>query len=239
MRSDSAFVAVGLVIGLAFAGSHAAAQSSVEDFESSSYQEQLDPALGVEPQYARSRPRYTAYSGADIGVPVVLNVDHDLIRPGANLHVQGGLDLNYFAAFLHGGWRWVPIDYGRAAEANNTTYGTDGRTPLKNGYFGLGLRGQVPNRSRVLPYASVSFDFNFWNLNEEDVACVGYNYWYCYEYDVYRFTPGFSGRVGTAIELGNSVYVDFGVGLSMSFEGDFFDRNESWVEPYVGVMRRM
>lgn len=219
--------------------SGAAAQTTVEDFESPEYQEQLDPAWGVTPKTgARARPTYRAYGAFDIGVPVMLDVDRDLVRPGANLHAQGGWDFGYGAIFLHGGWRWIPVDFNRARDAGVDTYGASGRTPLKNPYFGIGLRGQIPNSSRFLPYASVSFDFNFWNFREQGVACGGYYYWWCNGYDVYRFTPGFSGRIGTGIELVSSIYLDLGLGVSMSFEGDFFDKNRAWLEPYLGVMHR-
>ena len=55
---------------------------------------------------------------------------------------------------------------------------------------------------------------------------------------MYRFSPGFTGRLGAAIEIGAMTYVDLGVGLSMSFPGDFWDRNEKWIEPYIGFMHR-
>ena len=233
----------GIGLGIIALGSQVAAESpSVQyegaDFDSPSYQAGLDPAWGVQPVVQHTR-RFTMYGAFDLGVPVMLDVDRELIRPGANLHVQGGADLGYFGAFIHAGWRFIPVDFDRASDAGLSTYGASGRSPLKNPYFGLGLRLQASNPSRVLPYVSGSFDFNFWNLRETDVACVGYYYWWCNDYDVYRFTPGFSGRAGLAVELARGTYVDLGVGLSMSFEADFFDDNEVWVEPYLGVLQRM
>lgn len=211
-----------------------------DDFSSPSYQSQLDPAWGVSPSGDGQPivPASRMYGGFDLGVPLMMDVDHDLIRPGANLHVQGGVDLGYAAFFLHGGWRWIPVDFDRAADAKHPEYEGLGRDPLKNPYFGLGVRGQIPNRSRVLPYASVSFDFNFWNFHETEFACTGYYYWWCADYDVYRFTPGFTGRAGLAVYIAQGVYVDFGMGASMSFEGDFFDQNQSWIEPFAGLMTR-
>jgi hypothetical protein len=86
----------------------------------------------------------------------------------------------------------------------------------------------------------VSFDFNFWNFNETDVACIGgYYSWWCSSYNVYKFTPGFTGRVGAAIEVRNGLYVDLGVNVSMTFAGDFFESNQTWVEPFLGVMQRI
>lgn len=222
-------------------GSAAEAQTSYEgegDFGSASYESGLDPAWGVAPSSNSSTQR-RMFGGFDLGVPVIVDVDRDLVRPGVNLHGQGGLDLGYVAFFVHGGWRWIPIDYDRAAKAGQTQYAGGGREPLSNPYFGLGVRGQIPNRSRLLPYASASFDFNFWNLDETDIQCTGYYYWWCSEYDVYRFSPGFSGRVGTAIEIRDSFYLDLGMGVSMTFEGNFFESNQAWLEPFIGVMQRL
>ena len=59
-----------------------------------------------------------------------------------------------------------------------------------------------------------------------------------YEYNVYEFTPGFSGRAGLAFYIGHCTYVDLGMNVSMSFEGDFFAENQTWLEPYGGVLCR-
>jgi hypothetical protein len=187
-------------------------------------------------EHKPSRWRRSPFGSFDIGVPIVLDNDPDLIRPGANLHAQGGIDIGYLSFFAHGGWRWIPVDFDRAAKNGHPEYEGEGRDPLKNPYFGLGLRAQVPNDTPLLPYLSASFDFNFWNFRESDRACAGgYYYWYCANSSVYRFTPGFSGRVGTSVDLKRGINIDFGLGASMSFKGDFFDRSEVWLEPYAGV----
>jgi hypothetical protein len=211
-----------------------------DDFSSPGYQSQLDPAYGVTPggDGPPVHPASRTFGSIDLGVPLMLDVDHDLIRPGVNLHAQGGLDLGYVAFFVHGGWRWIPVDFDRYAEKGHSQYEGEGRDPLKNPYFGLGVRGQIPNRSRVMPYASVAFDFNFWNFQETDIVCGGFYYWWCADYEVYRFTPGFSGRLGLAVHIAQGLYVDLGMGASMSFEGDFFESNQAWVEPYAGVLMR-
>jgi hypothetical protein len=184
------------------------------------------------------RPPSSMFGSFDIGVPVVLDVDRALIRPGANLHVQGGLDLGYVGFFIHGGWRWIPVDFDRASKGK-PQYEGEGRDPLKNPYFGLGIRAQVPNRSRLIPYISASVDFNWWNFRESSAACSGgYYYWYCNDYDVYRFTPGFSGRIGSMVHVRHGMYVDFGLGMSVTLEGDFFDRTEYWMEPFLGIAMR-
>jgi hypothetical protein len=198
----------------------------------------LDPAYGTQTNGPSLRV-LTYFIGFDVGVPLMFDVDRELVRPGGNLHLQGGVNFDYVGAFVHGGWRFIPVDFDRALDAGRDTGGNTGRDPLKNPYFGFGFRGQVPNQSRFLPYASVSFDFNFWNFRQTGVACGGVYYWWCSSYDVYHFTPGFSGRVGTAIHLGRGVDLDLGLGVSMSFAGDFFENNKAWAEPYLGILHRM
>jgi hypothetical protein len=211
-----------------------------DDFSSPEYKAGLDPAWGVSMSGEAPPivPRGRTFGGFDLGVPLLLDVNHDLIRPGANLHVQGGIDLGYVAFFVHGGWRWVPVDFDRAAKHGHPEYEGGGRDPLSNPYFGFGVRGQIPNRTRLMPYASASFDFNFWHFRETDIVCGGYYYWWCNDYNVYEFTPGFSGRLGLAVYLGQGLYVDLGMGLSMSFQGEFFSKNQTWIEPFLGLAYR-
>jgi hypothetical protein len=189
--------------------------------------------------YGTSLRAPEGFVGLTVGVPIMLNTDSELIRPGGDFNVQGGINFGYVGAFLHGGWRFIPVDFDRALDAGIDTYDRTGRDRLKNPYFGFGVRGQVPNRSRFVPYLSGAFDFNFWNFRESAVACGGYGYWWCGSYDVYRFTPGFTGRIGTTIALGRHTSIDAGLGMTMSFEGNFFESNQSWVEPYLGVVHRM
>jgi hypothetical protein len=212
-----------------------------DDFNSPEYKASLDPAWGVSPHSEGPpvRPPHRAFGAFDLGVPIVMNTDRDLVRPGANLHVTGGLDLGFVAFFLHGGFRAVPLDFDRYAKHGHPAYTGEGRDPLKNPYFGFGVKGQFPNRTRLLPYASVSFDFNFWNFRETEVSCGGYYYWWCDDYNVYRFTPGFTGTLGGAIYVARGFYVDLGLAVAMSFKGDFFDKSQWWLEPQVGVLHRM
>lgn len=184
--------------------------------------------------------RRTMYGGVDLGVPILHNRENSLVRPGVNFHGQGGIDFGYLAAFLHGGFRWVPVDFDKAEGEEFDDYEDLGREPLKNPYFGFGLRLQFPNQSRLLPYASGSFDFNFWHFYEDELVCAtgAYNWW-CTERDVYYFTPGFSGRLGLAIRAKQTFYLDLGVGMSMSFAGAFFPDETSWLEPYIGITQRL
>jgi hypothetical protein len=194
-----------------------------------------EPAPAPPKAPTRSRIQLRSFGAFDVGMPLVLDVDRNLIRPGVNLHMRGGLDIGYVAFFAHGGWRAIPVDFERSAENGHPEYAGEGRDPLQNISFGFGLQGQIPNRTRVLPYLGASFDFNFWHFRESAVACGGYYYWYCANYNVYEFAPGLSGRLGMAVDMARGVYLDLALGMSMSFEGEFFERNEVWLEPFVGV----
>jgi hypothetical protein len=226
-----------LCLGAASAQPAPAPASPTDASAALAYEPVYQPAPAPAPHKAPrpSRFRTTPYGGLDVGVPILLDVDRNLIRPGGNIHFQGGLDLGYLAFFAHGGWRGIPVDFDRAAEHGHPEYEGEGRDHLSNLYFGFGLQAQIPNRSRLLPYLSASFDFNFWHFRETAVACGGYYYWYCNDYSVYKFTPGFTGRLGTAIDLAGGVYLDVGLGMAMTFEGEFFDDKEVWLEPFLGI----
>jgi len=238
--------AVGLCLGSLFYLGAASAQPASEPPPATD----ASAALAYEPVYqpapapapykapARSRLRTTLFGGLDVGVPIMLDVDRNLIRPGGNIHFQGGVDIGYLGFFAHGGWRGIPVDFERAAEHGHPEYEGEGRDHLSNLYFGFGLMGQLPNRTRFLPYLSASFDFNFWHFRETAVACGGYYYWVCNDYSVYKFTPGFTGRVGTAFDVAGGWYLDAGLGMAMTFEGQFFDDKEVWLEPFAGMSYR-
>lgn len=52
--------------------------------------------------------------GFNIGVPIWLDVDRAVIRPGADLHFFGGYDIGYAMFGLDLGAMWTPIDLGIA-----------------------------------------------------------------------------------------------------------------------------
>jgi hypothetical protein len=190
--------------------------------------------------YANPEPDQRMFGGVDLGVPVMLERgDGNLVRPGINLHGQGGADWGYVAAFLHGGYRFIPVDFERAAGAGHPEYAGLGRNGLTNPYFGLGLRLQLPNQTRVMPYASGSFDINFWDFHEEKLRCVDEHPWWCNDSDQLAFTPGVSGRLGVAVRGSGSFYLDLGANVSMTFAGSFFPDAQVWVEPYIGLMQRL
>jgi hypothetical protein len=169
-----------------------------------------------------------------IGVPIVLDVPHDIVRPGANLFFFGGADFGWFILGGDVGLQWTPINLDNAPPVNGVTF--SGRHPLTRIYLTLPeVRFQVPDLKVVLPYISGAFDMNFWNFAEQAIGC---GYWYCSAYNVYRFTPGFTGKAGLGFEVKNGVYIDTGFQFSFTGKGNFFEDSGWWLAPYVGVLVR-
>lgn len=169
--------------------------------------------------------------GIGVGVPVFLNVDSSIVRPGADLDFFGGLDIGYVMFALGVGIMWTPVS---ASNIPGAEAGL-GRSPLTRLYFFPEVRFQVPNESLALPYLSGTFDANWWNFRETGVNC---GWWYCTQTSVYRFTPGFTGKVGVALEIKRGIHIDMGMKYSLSGKGDFFARTEWWLTPFVGVIVR-
>jgi hypothetical protein len=173
-----------------------------------------------------------------IGVPIVLDVPREIVRPGANIFFFGGADFDFFIIGGALGLQWNPIDFGRGTQIPpNSGNLYTGRSPLNRFYFSLPeVRFQIPNLKLVLPYISGSFDINFWNFRETTVGC---GYWYCAQYAVYRFTPGFTGRAGLGFNIKeSSVLIDVGFQYSFTGKGDFFEQSGWWLAPYAGVLVR-
>jgi hypothetical protein len=169
--------------------------------------------------------------GLSIGVPIVLNVPRDVVRPGANINFFGGADFGFFVIGGDAGLQWNPIDLN-----NVPTVVNGGRHPLTRIYLSLPeVRFQVPDLKVALPYITGSFDMNFWNFAETQVGC---GYWYCSQYSVYRFTPGFTGKAGLGFHVKGGVYIDAGFQYSFTGKGNFFAQSGWWLAPYVGVLIR-
>jgi hypothetical protein len=152
--------------------------------------------------------------GLSIGVPIILNVPRENVRPGANINFFGGADFGFFVIGGDFGLQWNPIDL----DGVNVS-GLSGRSPLTRIYLSAPeVRFQVPDLKVVLPYITGSFDMNFWNF--------------------YRFTPGFTGRAGLGFEVKGGVYIDAGFQYSFTGKGQFFSESGWWLAPYVGVLVR-
>jgi hypothetical protein len=172
--------------------------------------------------------------GLSIGVPIILNVPREVVRPGANINFFGGADFGWFVIGGDAGLQWNPIDLNGFVAPGGSIL--SGRSPLTRIYLSLPeVRFQVPDLKVVLPYITGSFDMNFWNFQETQVGC---GYWYCSQYSVYRFTPGFTGKAGLGFQVKGGVYIDAGFQYSFTGKGNFFNETGWWLSPYVGVIVR-
>ncbi len=171
--------------------------------------------------------------GFNVGVPIWLDVDRNVVRPGADLHFFGGYDIGYVMFGLDLGAMWTPLDLNKIP---NLPIGVNpGRSPVTRLYVAPEVRVQVPNKSPVLPYVGMTFDVNWWRFRETAIGC---NFWYCTQVAVFRFTPGFTAKAGVAFRVKQGVHIDLGMKYSLSGPGDFFVRREQWVTPYLGVLVR-
>ena len=202
-----------------------------------------DQMVSATPQPAAQQPQEK--QGLDvgftwavgIGVPIALDAPRDIVRPGANIFFFGGADFGFFVIGGDVGLQWIPIDFGTGFIPPGTSTSLSGRNPLTRIYLSLPeVRFQVPDLKVVLPYITGSFDMNFWNFAETAVGC---GYWYCSQYSVYRFTPGFTGKAGVGFNINDSgVHIDMGFQYSFTGKGNFFDQSGWWLAPYVGVLIR-
>jgi hypothetical protein len=188
----------------------------------------------TEPQPTEKVSAHRGFQGGfNIGVPIWLDVDTDVVRPGADLHFFGGYDMGYVMFGANLGAMWTPIDATQIAELPSGT--NPGRSPVTRLYIAPEVRVQAPNKSPILPYVAMTFDINWWHFRETGLAC---NFWYCAQVNVFRFTPGFTAKAGIGFRIKQGVHIDVGVRYSLSGAGDFFLRREQWVSPYLGFFFR-
>ena len=169
-----------------------------------------------------------------LGVPVFLDVPRDIVRPGADLSFFDGADFGYFVIGGATGIGWNRIDV--PSTIDGMIVPSPGRSPVTRIFISIPeFRVQIPDLKVVLPYVSGALDLNFWNFRDTQVIC---DFYYCFQTDVYRFTPGFTGRAGVGFKVNSAVYIDVGLRYSMSGKGEFFNQVRWWLTPYVGVIVR-
>ncbi|MGB5504936.1 MAG: hypothetical protein WBM75_21265 [Polyangiales bacterium] len=190
--------------------------------------DQMVSAPAMQPPAEKKKVGFTWALG--MGVPIILDVPRDVVRPGANIFFFGGADFGFFVIGGDFGLQWNPIDL-------NNVPGFSGRRPLSRIYFSVPeVRFQIPDLKVVLPYITGAFDMNFWNFAETGVSC---GYWYCSTVSVYRFTPGFTGKAGLAFNVKESgVYIDVAFQYSFTGKGSFFAQSGWWLSPVFGVLVR-
>lgn len=169
--------------------------------------------------------------GVKLGVPLFLNVDRDIVKPGASITGWGGFDIGWVVFDFALGLQWTPIDTNNIPDIVQPT----GFEPLIRWFFSPGVRFQVPTIDAVLPYVTAAFDVNMFSLAALAADC---NWYYCRDDGRAQFTPGFTGKAGLGIHLKKAMYLDIGFQYSMSGQGQFFDRSQWWLEPFVGFIYR-
>ena len=184
----------------------------------------------VEAHYSDSRqPGYPHIEiGFDVGVLLWNGVDRNVVRPGGTVDVRFGWDYKWWVPMIALGFRGNGLNLDNVPGASAAAT----RETLTNIFLALGVRFVAPNKTRVAPFADGWFDFNWWHLNETQVVCT---VWYCTGSNRYRFTPGFHGRLGMQIRLAPRADLEIGFGAGYSFQGQFFLRNRSWLEPSIGL----
>lgn len=210
------------------------------DAQQYSYPTPLPQDQPYEPQPVEPPPKPEKVSahrglqgGFNIGVPVFLDVDKSVVRPGADLHFFGGYDVGYALFGLDLGAMFTPIDLNDVPGVQPGT--NPGRSPTTRLYFAPEVRVQVPNRSLLLPYVAMTFDANWWHFRETEVVC---NFWYCAQVNVFLFTPGFSAKAGFAFRIKRGGHLDVGAKYSFSGTGRFFADRQQWVTGYLGFLIR-
>lgn len=165
-----------------------------------------------------------------LGVPIWLDADRSVVRPGADLNFFGGVDIGYAVFGLALGAMWTPLNYYNIPGGAGYS-----RSPMTRLYLAPELRVQVPNKSRLLPYLGITFDANWWRVRSTDIQCGVY---YCRVHAVFLFTPGMTAKIGFAVRVSTGALIDVGVKYSLSGSGSFFSGREQWVTPYIGMMFR-
>jgi hypothetical protein len=177
---------------------------------------------------------HRGYQGSfSLGIPIWLNVDSNVVRPGADLNFFGGFDIGYAVFGLALGAMWTPINFYNIPNLPPGS-GYD-RSPMTRLYLAPEVRVQVPNNTPMLPYIGITFDANWWRVKATDIVC---GYYYCTRVAVFRFTPGMTAKLGLAFEVSRGTHIDIGVKYSLSGPGSFFFRREQWITPYFGMLFR-
>ena len=185
------------------------------------------------PSDARHYARHRGYQGAfHLGIPIWLNVDKNVVRPGADLNFFGAYDMGYVAFGLGAGVMWTPINFYNIPGATGASYE---RRPMTRLYLAPELRVQIPNNTPMMPYIGITFDANWWRVAQTDLVCGAF---YCTRAAVFLFTPGMTAKLGFAFRVSGGTYLDLGVKYSLSGSGNFFTRREQWITPYFGMLFR-
>jgi len=239
MRADPSIMkrtTILFVVGLALAGltASASAQGAWSSPPPTTSTYPSPPAEQYsEPSAARQYARHRGYQGAfNVGIPIWLNADRDVVRPGADLSFFGAYDMGYVAFGLGAGAMWTPINFYNIQGASGGGYD---RRPMTRLYLSPEFRVQAPNSTPMMPYAGITFDANWWRVAQTDLVCGAF---YCTRAAVFLFSPGMTAKLGIAFRLMEGTYLDIGVKYSLTGPGSFFSGREQWITPYFGMLFR-
>lgn len=170
--------------------------------------------------------------GVDLGVPIFLDVDRNIVKPGMSIEAWGGFDIGWVVFDFGLGLMWNTIKTDNIPEVMGDGLGNQ---PLIRWHFSPGIRLQVPTIDAVLPYVTGRFDANLWQLEVLGTDCGWY---YCRGEGRFQFAPGFTGKAGLGIRLKGPWFLDVGMKYSLSGKGQFFERTQWWLEPFIGFLFR-
>lgn len=176
-------------------------------------------------------PELRVIAGASFGVPIFLDNDREVVRPGGEMNAWVGLDIGWLVFAGGFGAGWTPIDLASVDGGQDL-----GRSPLARLYLQAEMRLQVPVAKAVLPFLSGAFDANWWR--HRDVGALQCDFWYCTTRTTFTFAPGFTGKAGMGIKVRRRIYVDVGARISITGTGDLFMSSEWFVTPFVGITYR-
>lgn len=173
-------------------------------------------------------PRHRTDLG--LSLPIPASDPKNAADMGVGLFGMFAIDLGWFLPTFDLGWQWNPLN------APPGTTGGSSRS-LSRIHFGIGAQFEIENDSIVTPVFGAIMDFNFWHVSGDvGTACGGYYYWYCYSYNNYDFTLGFTGKVGVDIQvMRRQEMFTLGLGVlpSVTLQGGPFQKAEAWVTPYI------
>ncbi len=198
------------------------------------------PSLSQAEDYvpAASGKRFTDFEGPPLrlltglylGVPIFLDVDKDVVRPGAEFGGWLGLDIGWMMFGFGTGLSFNAINLGNIPGGEEF-----GRSPLTRLFIAPEIRFQVPTKA-ALPYLAGTFDANW--FKHRDISALICSNWYCADRSRFQFAPGFTAKLGVLIKVAKRIYIDVGAKASFTGAGNFFDSTQWWVSPFVGFAYR-
>ena len=164
-------------------------------------------------------------------MPIFLNVDRDIVKPGLSFTGWGGFDIGWVVFDFGLGLQWTGIDTNKIPNVVQPS-------GLRAAHTLVLLAGRAIPSAQRRGSAAVHHRRIRCEPLELRIPRAGCGWYYCRDDSRAQFAPGFSGKAGLGIHLKNAMYLDVGFQYSMSGKGDFFNSTQWWVEPFVGFIYR-